>query len=142
MCVFNFRHKIKLVRLLIFLFVMQLFDSCSNRQRGIGYKIEKADSVFILFNESGKIYTHSDTSKRLISSFVKVLDGKVEKRRCPVMGEIAFYSNGKLVFEAGVSIENGEKNCQFLMGGDDAWRLTYNTGMYLTETLAELKRNK
>jgi len=132
----------KLKYFIILFFVFMFFCSCSNESNGLGYKIKKADSVTILFNESGNIYKHSDTSKSLIANFIKVLDGKVGKRKCSVMGEIAFYSKKKLLFEAGFSFAGGKEGCQYLMAGDSAWQLTYNTGMYLGETLADLKRDK
>jgi len=67
------------------------------------------------------------------------LDGKAEKRKCPVFGEIRFYLKDSVLFEAGFAI-GGNSECQFLMAGEKAWRLTYNTGMFLNETYNDLKR--
>ena len=96
--------------------------------------------IEIYFRDSGIIYKHQDSSRNLVKDFMKVLDGKKEQRKCPTDGEIRFYSKDSLLFEGGFSIIGSE--CQFLMHGENAWRLTYNTGMYLSETLGKIKAEK
>jgi len=125
----------RVAKTLSFLFIWLCFVSCS----GNAYRIKDADRIDILFNDdAGNILKYTETSKKLINDFRKVLDSKVGKRKCSTMGEIAFYSKNKLLFEAGFSISGQE--CQYLMAGEKAWRLTYNTGMYLSELLADLKK--
>ena len=125
----------RVVNTLSYLFILMCFISCS----GNANRIKDADRIDIFFNDAGNILKYTETSKELINDFRKVLDG-IEKRKCSTMGEIRFYSKNKLLFEAGFSI--GGKECQYLMAGEKAWQLTYNTGMYLSELLTDLKRSK
>ena len=102
--------------------------------------IRDSNKIVIYFRDGDSVYNYQDTSKKVVKDFTKVLNGKKEKRKCPTEGEIRFYLNDSALFVAGFSISGGENGCQFLMAGDDAWRLTYNTGMYLSETLTEIRK--
>ena len=112
--------------------------SCSQK----GDVIKDTSLIEIYFRDGDTVYKHQDTSKKIVKDFIKVFNGKQEKRICPTEGEIRFYSKDTLLFIGGFSISGGENGCQFLMSGEDAWRLTYNTGMYLSETLYEIKKRK
>ena len=118
------------------LFICFLFPGCS----GNGYKIADADRIEIIYSDRTRgVLKYTDTSKSHIEDFKKVLDRKVEKRKCPVFGEFRFYQRDSVLFEAGF-VTGGNSECQFLMAGEKAWRLICNTGMFLNETFNDLKR--
>ena len=117
-------------------FILVFIVSCS----GNDSEINNADKIEIFIPYKGRVLHYIDTSERAISFFKKVLDGKSEKRKCAASGEIRFLSKGSIVLEAGFSIS--EANCQYLMKGEKAWKLTYHAGMYLSETFSELTKDK
>jgi hypothetical protein len=128
----------KLINLLYCLLLCFCFTSCKNK----GDIIRDADKMVIYFKTTDTLYKHIDSSKSSIQDFIKVLKGKEEKRICQTWGEIKFYSKDRMLFETGFTIEGGKNGCQFLINEESAWRLTYKTGMYLSETLHYLKNNR
>ena len=118
--------------------VCSILFSCSNQ----GDVLKRTDMVEIYFSDDDSVYKHQDSSRMLVDDFMKVLNGRRLKRKvqCATDGEIRFYSKGTELFIAGFSITGSE--CQFIMRGENAWRLTYNAGMYLSEMHYILRNEK
>jgi hypothetical protein len=138
MFAFNYKFYMRLVYILFWFFICLCIASCS----GNGYKIKDAEKVEIFFKTEDSVLHYIDTSRELINTFRKVLDGKIEERKCPTMGEIRFLSKDTVLFEAGFSISGDKEGCQQLMAGEKAWKLTYKAGMYLSETFADLRKKQ
>ena len=121
-----------------------LIFSCSPSPNNSEFadRIKNADKIELFYRNEDTLLHYVDTTKRIISAFEKVLNGKIETRRCPTIGEIRFVFKDSFLFVAGFSISGGRDACEYLMSGENAWRLTYNTGMYLREILAVLKKDE
>lgn len=130
----------RLILISFFVFIHFCFVACSGN--GNGYRIKNADRVDILYNTGNEILKYSDTSRKLINTFMKVLNGKTGKKKCSTMGEISFFLKDSLLFEAGFSISGGKEGCQYLMRGEEAWQLTYAAGMFLSEEFNDLQRKQ
>jgi hypothetical protein len=101
-------------------------------------KIRNADSIHLFFPGQDSILEYRDSSQAVIDYFRKVLNGAVESRKCSTDGEIRFMMKDSILFLAGFSFK--DPNCQYLMAGEKAWKLTYNAGQYLTGTFYQLKK--
>lgn len=126
--------------ILFFLFGCICLYACSSE--GEGYKIKNTSRVEIYYNDGDSVYKFIDTlpTEQTINAFIQVLNGKSMQRiYYSGTGEIGFYSKDSLLFESAFLI-SGEKH-QYLMNGERAWKLTYNSGMYLSAIIAGLKNN-
>lgn len=114
-----------------------LFFSASCTKKGNA--IKETNRIEFYFPVGDTVYKQMDSSKTLVEEFIKVLNGKEENRKCNTNGSICFYSNDSIIFSANFSIDNPSQ-CQYIINGDKAWKLTYRAGMHLSETQTELIR--
>ena len=121
---------------LLFFFLCVCLAFCSKP----GDRIKDAFKIEVFYFNGDDTLKHMDTSRRVISSFRKVLNGKSEKTICDPSGLIRFFSNYKPMLQFEFSIRGGNEGCQFLIENNNAWRLTYNAGMFLSENIADSKK--
>ncbi len=113
--------------------------SCSLREQDL---LKSADKIEIIFFNNGDTLRQISTSKSLIKDFNKVLNGKNEPVNCTPSGQVVFFVDGSVIYATlfSIDVSGGENDCVFLMLENRGWRMTYNVGMYLSETYGELKK--
>jgi len=136
-----------MIRFIVILFII---SSCNSKYQNQYIDIvNQADSIYIVYTSGVYKDTTIELSTELKKDFKSVFEGKDEKCSCASTGRIRFYSKNDIILVADFSIDkvnniNGE-DCVFLSvfpSDHGCYRLNYNTGMFLSETYADLKRSK
>jgi hypothetical protein len=96
----------------------------------------------VIFYNNGDTLKQASTNDTLIKHFGDVLNGNAESLpACKIIGRVDFYRNDELVET--VDITETDKECSHLVVGKNAWRMTYNVGMYLSWLYDDLiKKNE
>lgn len=136
-----------MIRLLVILFIL---PSCSHKHRSeYIHIVNKAERIQIVYTSGVYKDTTVELTKELKKDIQNVFEEQDEKCSCVPTGRLRFYSNNEIILVADFSIDKTDdsngKDCLFLTvfpSEHGCFRLNYNTGMFLSETFANLKRNK
>jgi len=100
-------------------------------------KLDGVDKIVITYFNKSDSLSYTDTSSETIKLFKEIFNYKSAVNSCSPSGTIKFMSKNKIDIEVNFAF-HGE--CQYFFMRDEAWKLTYRTGMYLDWVIGELKK--
>ena len=123
----------------LIILIVLLFAACSKNTKYAAI-VNVSDKIQLSGMETGQ--NIADSSESLRGIFKKVFEYEPEDCNCEKQGELSFFKNGNIILS---TVYSEDKDCVFLIVNDEGRRkcfpLTYQAGMYISETLYNLKKS-